>query len=45
MHSVRVERFTTPAKCGVFHRIKDHEPSSALPRKVSNGVLRQRDRD
>jgi putative transposase len=29
----------------VFHRIKDHEAYSALPRKVSNDVLRQLDRD
>ena len=29
----------------VYHRIKDHEAYSALPRKVSNAVLRQLDRD
>ena len=29
----------------VFHPIKDHEAYSALPRKVSNDVLRQLDRD
>jgi putative transposase len=29
----------------VFHLIKDHEAYSALPRKVSNDVLRQLDRD
>jgi putative transposase len=29
----------------VFHRLKDHEAYSALPRKVSNDVLRQLDRD
>lgn len=29
----------------VFHRIKEHEAYSALPRKVSNDVLRQLDRD
>jgi putative transposase len=29
----------------VFHRIKDHEAYCALPRKVSNDVLRQLDRD
>jgi putative transposase len=29
----------------VFHRIKDHEAYSALPRKVSNDVLRQLDRN
>jgi putative transposase len=29
----------------VFHRIKDHEAYCALPRKVSNDVLRQLDRN
>ena len=29
----------------VFHRIKDHDAYCALPRKVSNDVLRQLDRD
>jgi putative transposase len=29
----------------VFHHIKDHEASSALPRTVSNDVLRQLDHD
>jgi putative transposase len=29
----------------VYHRIKDHEAYAALPRKVSNDVLRQLDRD
>lgn len=29
----------------VFHRIKDHEAYCALPRKVSNDVLRQLERD
>jgi putative transposase len=29
----------------IFHRIKDHEAYCALPRKVSNDVLRQLDRD
>ncbi|WIG59556.1 MAG: hypothetical protein OJF49_002303 [Ktedonobacterales bacterium] len=29
----------------VFHRIKDHEAYCALPRKVSNDVLRQLDHD
>src|SRR5262245_15298735 len=29
----------------VFHRIKDHEAYCALPRKVSNAVLRQLDRN
>ena len=29
----------------VFHRIKDHEAYYALPRKVSNDVLRQLDRN
>jgi putative transposase len=29
----------------VYHRIKDHEAYCALPRKVSNDVLRQLDRD
>jgi len=29
----------------VYHRIKDHEAYRALPRKVSNDVLRQLDRD
>jgi putative transposase len=29
----------------VFHRLKDHEAYCALPRKVSNDVLRQLDRD
>jgi putative transposase len=29
----------------IFHRIKEHEAYRALPRKVSNDVLRQLDRD
>jgi putative transposase len=29
----------------VYHRIKDHEAYCALPRKVSNDVLRQLERD
>src|SRR5690242_16129346 len=29
----------------VYHRIKDHEAYRALPRKVSNDVLRQLDRN
>ena len=29
----------------VFHRIKDHEAYCALPRKVSNDVLRQLDKN
>jgi putative transposase len=29
----------------IFHLIKDHEAYCALPRKVSNDVLRQLDRD
>jgi putative transposase len=29
----------------VYHRIKDHEAYCALPRKVSNDVLRQLDHD